>query len=87
MTETMDAGGYVAPRRMEGPQFAPFPGYVQTSEQRRRWEICADAATTLSTLCEPNGRPDSGFVWVTTRALYGSDIPTGELPPEGAVPG
>jgi hypothetical protein len=72
--------GYVLPRRMEGPQFAPFPGYVQTPEQRRRWEVCADAAATLSALHEPSGGPDSRFVWVTTRALYNSDIPTGELP-------
>ena len=79
MTE-LDAGGYVAPRRMEGPQFAPFPGWVQTPEQRRRWELCAEGATVLSRLHEPTGRPDSRFVWVTTRALYNSDIPTGELP-------
>jgi hypothetical protein len=77
-----DAGGYVLPRRMEGPQFAPFPGYVQTPEQRHRWEVCARASTLLSALHEPSGRPDSGFVWVTTRALYYSDIPTGEWPAE-----
>ena len=73
----MDAGGYVLPRGFEGPEFAPFPGYIQTPAQRRRWTVCARIVSLLSARFEPTGRPDSRFVWVGTRALYNSDTPTG----------
>jgi hypothetical protein len=80
MPDTTD-NGYVLPRRMEGPLHAPYPGYVQTEEQRRRWDMCAHMVTELSAHYE-GGRADARFVWVGTRALYNSEIPTSERTPE-----
>jgi hypothetical protein len=71
--------GYVLPRRMEGPLYAPYPGYIQTPDQRERWDVCAEVVSTASSWFEPSGRPDSRFVWVGTRALYSSDTPNSAL--------
>jgi hypothetical protein len=74
-------------RSFEGPQHAPFPGYVQTDAQRDRWSVCAAICAHVSELFEPSGRPDPGFVWTGTRALYRTDIPTGDPDPDAPVPG
>jgi hypothetical protein len=78
-----------ASRSFEGPQFAPFPDYAQTDEQRDRWYLCAAIVSAMSAQFEPSGRPDARFVWVATRALYKSDTPTGEIDEEtrAALPG
>lgn len=80
-TPETDAGGYVLPREMDGPEHAPYPGYVQTPEQRRRWDMCAHMVTELAAYYE-GGRADARFVWVGTRALYNSDIPSEQRTPE-----
>jgi hypothetical protein len=72
---------------LEGPQFAPLPGYVQTDDQRARWYVCAAIVAELSAALEPGGRPNPRFVWAGTRALYKTDIPTGEPDPDAPVPG
>ena len=74
-------------RRMEGPQFAPIPGYVQTDAQRDRWYVCASIVTEMSAALEPSGEPDPRFVWTGTRALYRSDIPTGDPDPDAPTLG
>lgn len=75
------------PRAFEGPRFAPFPPSVQTQEQRDRWYVCAAIVTHLSAQLEPSGQPDGRWVWTATRALYNSDIPTGEPDPDVEIPG
>lgn len=69
-------------RSFEGPEFAPYPGHIQTPEQRERWDVCAGIVSTMSSCFEPSGRPDPRFVWVGTRSLYKSDTPTGVATPE-----
>jgi hypothetical protein len=55
----------------------PYPPYVRTSEERRRWDICLRTATAMSELCEPSGVANSQYVWFMTRSFYKSGIPTG----------
>lgn len=61
---------------MDGPKLAPYPGYVQTVEERRRWDAAYGIAEGVSALYERDGHPDSRFTWLTTRALYQSEYPT-----------
>jgi hypothetical protein len=70
-----------------GPEFAPYPGYIETAEQRERWDVSAGIVSALSSRFEPSGRPDSRFVWMGTRALYKSDMPPGELDEMAVEPG
>jgi hypothetical protein len=70
-----------------GPEFAPYPGYIQTPEQRERWDVCAGIVSTLSSRFEPTGRPDPRFVWLATRSLYSSDMPPSELNELAIEPG
>jgi hypothetical protein len=81
MPDTTD-NGYLHLSSHDGPEFAPYPGYIQTPEQRERWDICAAIMSTMSSQHEPTGRPDPRFVWVGTRALYNTDAPMGEATPE-----
>jgi hypothetical protein len=53
-----------------------FPPYVATDADRRRWSLCHQIATTMSEVCEPDGRADPRFVWYTERQLWASDLPT-----------
>lgn len=78
MTDIETDNGYVLGSSHDGPLHAPIPPYVQTPEGRDRWTVCAGIVTRLSELLEPSGRADPRFVWVGTRALYNSDIPTGK---------
>lgn len=57
--------------------FDMYPPYVQTAEQRERWDVCVEAAEATSRKSEPSGKPDKIFVWTCTRSLYHSDMPTG----------
>jgi hypothetical protein len=52
------------------------PPYVTTQAERRRWSLCHEIATTMSEVCEPDGRADPRFVWYTERWLWASDLPT-----------
>ncbi len=58
-------------------QTPQYPPYVQTTEQRRRWDYCRANSILY---CGENGQPaentESEDVWMMTRSLYRSDIPT-----------
>ena len=70
------AGGGVTVAPLD-PAGTPYPPYVRTDEERRRWDVCVEGAVAYSELCEPGGVADSQFVWYFTRSIYKSDIPTG----------
>jgi len=62
---------------MDGPELAPYPPWVQTPEELRRWDAAYGIAEGLSKLYEESGEPDPRWVWYTTRALYNdTSIPT-----------
>jgi hypothetical protein len=65
--------GYPIPKI---PTYA-LPPFVQSEEDRERWELVVAVAEELSRQNEPDGRPNSQFVWYYSRWLYRSDIPTG----------
>jgi hypothetical protein len=50
---------------------APHPPYVESAEERRRWDLCEAIAEALF------GDLDRASVWMATRAIYRSDLPTG----------
>lgn len=54
-------------------QTSGYPSYVVTDEQKRRWVIAGKAAAKVAA---ENGGNDA-TVWLATRSLYNSDIPTG----------
>ena len=54
----------------------PFPPYVVSADDRKRWNLCLSIARQHSEMFEPGGVADPQYVWFTTRALYKSDIPT-----------
>jgi hypothetical protein len=66
------------------PAYA-LPPFVQTPEDRERWELSVTLAETTSRQNEPDGRPNSMFVWYFARSVYHSDIPTGS-PDDPAAP-
>lgn len=49
----------------------PYPPYVQTDEDKKRWNAAVRAA--MVAMDEPQ---ESYTVIAATRSLYGSDIPT-----------
>ena len=63
---------------MSGGEEPPegYPPYVVTDEQKRRWNAAKAMARQLAE--EIGG--DETTVWLATRSLYKSDIPTGPLP-------
>ena len=58
-----------------------YPPYVTTPEERQRWDLCHQIATTMSEVNEPSGVADPRFVWFMERQLWASDLPTGEDEP------
>lgn len=70
--------GYVEGGSMDGPRLAPYPGYVQTVEERRRWDAAYGIAEGVSAMYERDGDPDPRFTWLATRALYQSELPTAD---------
>lgn len=54
----------------------PYPPYVVTPEQKRRWDAASAAARNVAAGIGGNERT----VWLATRSLYKSDIPTGQAP-------
>jgi hypothetical protein len=53
-----------------------YPSFVQTPEQRERWDSCTKAAVAAWEKFEP-GPPTGTWMLYTTSSLYFSDIPTG----------
>lgn len=49
-----------------------YPDYVQTAEEKRRWDLCREAAEGVRKMVGGNAET----VWLATRSLYKSDIPT-----------
>lgn len=71
--------GYIAHGSFDGPELAPYPPYVQTASDTKRWDAAYGIAEGLSRQFEPDGEPDPVWVWNTTRALYHDrSIPTGD---------
>jgi len=77
-TQPQHRGRSRAAERPCGAQ--PYPPYVNTDSERRRWELSEQAAYRLF---EDVGA-DNVLIWTTTRSLYRSDIPTG-VPDESAA--
>lgn len=62
---------------------APLPPWLQSPEDELRWKVCAALSIFVSAQMEPDGRPDSRFVWFSVRALYhDARFPTGEAEPQ-----
>lgn len=60
----------------ENPILDEYPPYVVSDEDKRRWDLCVEAAEGLyADLPESERRAQ---VWSATRAFYTSDIPTGD---------
>jgi 2'-5' RNA ligase len=71
--------GYVTHGSLDGPPLAPYPPWVQTAADTRRWDLAYGIAEGLSRMFEKTGEPDARWVWYTTRALYHDrTIPTGD---------
>ncbi len=65
--------GYSIPKI---PAYA-LPPFVQSAQDRERWELVVAVAEELSRQNEPDGQANSQFVFFYSRTLYNSDIPTG----------
>ena len=61
-----------------GPGRHPVPAVRADGARTRAAGTLPEDGDAMSELCEPSGVADSQFVWFTTRALYKSDIPTGD---------
>lgn len=53
-----------------GPEDSPYPPYVVGDEQRLRWDLCEAIARRIF------GEDGEAQVWMATRSIYKSDIPT-----------
>jgi hypothetical protein len=63
------------PWRGRGSEQLPehrYPSYVKTEAERHRWDMASRMAERVAE--EIGG--DATTVWLATRSLYGSDIPT-----------
>lgn len=54
----------------------PYPPYVVTPEQKRRWDKALEAAEAMFADLEPSQQREQA--WGAARVLYNSDIPTGD---------
>jgi hypothetical protein len=53
-----------------------YPPYVVMLEEKRRWDLCLQMSQALFADLDPGERREQ--VWSATRALYHSDIATGD---------
>jgi len=58
------------------PSGRVYPPFVQTTEQRKRWDSCTNVAMAAWEKFEP-GPPTGTWMLYTTSSLYFSDGPTG----------
>jgi hypothetical protein len=58
------------------PSGRVYPSFVQTPEQRERWDSCTRVAVATWQRFEP-GPPTGTWMLHTTSSLYFSDISTG----------
>lgn len=61
-----------------------YPPYVITREDKRRWDLAAEAAELVFADLDPGQRRVQ--VWSATRVFYQSAAPTGAPDPEGDAP-
>jgi hypothetical protein len=63
--------------REQGPPRPPpaevYPPWVTSAEERHRWDLCLAVARQL--FLDPQAGSASD-VWLATRSLYQSDLPT-----------
>jgi hypothetical protein len=66
------------PRHADGDpeRDAGYPPYVVTLEEKRRWDVCEEVAEALFADLDEGER--RAQIWSTIRALYSSDIRTGD---------
>ena len=58
------------------PSGRVYPLFVQTPEQRQRWDSCTKVAVAAWEKFEP-GPPTGAWLLYTTSSLYFTDIPAG----------
>lgn len=58
------------------PEYA-LPAFAKSTEDRERWQLANAVAAKISSQNEPDGRPNSMFVFHFARSVYFSDLPTG----------
>ena len=63
------------------PSGRVYPAFVQTPEQRRRWDSCTRVAVAAWEKYE-SGPPTGTWMLYTTSSLYLSDFPTGSADAE-----
>lgn len=54
----------------------PFPPYVVTDENKRRWDVCLELAEAMFEDLDPGER--AAQVWSAARVYYHSDMATGD---------
>jgi hypothetical protein len=54
----------------------PYPGFVTTREQKRRWDRAEDLAESMFADLDPAERRVQ--VWSAIRVFFFSDMPTGD---------
>jgi hypothetical protein len=59
-----------------------YPPYVNTDEERRRWDTCAEVAEAVFGDLPPASLAEQ--VWSATRSLYFSALPIGDEPERSA---
>jgi hypothetical protein len=69
-------------KESDHPLSLRYPPYVTTEAQRERFDLSKAIAQRQVELYDDD--PNPLYVWLTTRWLYHSDIPTGG--PDEAVP-
>jgi hypothetical protein len=68
---------YVPRHTNDDPEHdAGYPPYVITLENKRRWDACEELAEVTFADLDPGQRREQ--VWYATRAIYNSDMPTGD---------
>jgi hypothetical protein len=60
------------------PKQEHYPPYVLTEADESRWDLAMAIAEETSRQNEPDGRPNSQFVWYYARTVYFSPIETGD---------
>jgi hypothetical protein len=54
----------------------PYPPYVQSLEEKRRWDVCEELAEAMFGDLDPGQA--RAQIWSATRVYYRSDMPTGD---------
>lgn len=60
------------------PKQEHYPPFVLTEADQARWDLSYAIAAKTSADNEPDGRPNSQFVWGYARTVFFSELPTGD---------